>query len=290
MGRGMRIVLLAVSSLLMPAVASADNLAYVRASSQHKRAKAASDFHPINLLDDDPATIWCEGADGMGEGEEVYVFFKKPQKIDRVVVGPAANSGRLIQILRISDGDNVVRINLGDRYVEQLFSPPMRGDKFVLSIVQVGEPSPASKLGEDVACLSDVMLYFKDKPFGGKLAPSALRYDKMRDRILGQWSGEPLGAPEKLITFAIDGTWSWQFQPLMSGKPQRLFGEYRFRGNRLLMRKGETGRWADVMFKHQQIEVKPDDIGAPKSDYEVISIAPTIDGVLGGDYNNAEFE
>jgi hypothetical protein len=280
---------IALLALLVPASALADNLAYVRASSQLRRKATPADFHPINLLDDDPATVWCEGSDSLGEGEEVYIFFKKPQKIDRIVVGPAASTGRLILTLRITDGDNVTRINLGDRYVEQNFSPPMRGDKFVLSIVTVGEPNTGVQLSDNTACLADAMLYFKDRPFGGKLTPSQLRYDKTRDRILGQWSGEPLGAPEKFITFAIDGTWTWQYQPMMNGRSQRLFGEYRFRGNRLLMRKGETGRWADVQFKYEQIPVG-DDGGAPKADYEVISISPIIDKVLGGKYNNAEFE
>ena len=46
--------------LLAARPAVADPLAYVRTSSQKDRAQAPSQFHPLNLLDEDPATVWCE--------------------------------------------------------------------------------------------------------------------------------------------------------------------------------------------------------------------------------------
>ena len=274
---------------LLAGTASAENLAYVRASSQLSRAKSPAAYHPINLLDDDPKTTWCEGIDGMGEGEEIRIFFKKPQKIDRLVIGPATTTGRRVRLVKITDGTNTLRIPVDGQYVEQSFRPPMRGSKFAITIVEVGEANEGAALGGDVACLADIMLFYKQKAFGGRAAPSSLRYDKKRDRILGRWAGEPLGAPEKFITFALDGSWSWLYEPLMGGRKKRLSGEYRFRGNRLLMRKGETGRWADVRFKHRAIEVTPDDIGAPRGDYEVINLNAAIDDAMAAEYNNAEF-
>ena len=44
---------------------AAEPLAYVRSSSQHGKARV---HHALNLLDDDPESIWCEGRAGLGEG------------------------------------------------------------------------------------------------------------------------------------------------------------------------------------------------------------------------------
>ena len=272
------------------AVARADTLAYVRASSQHLRSEDGSRYHPLNLLDDDPATIWCEGAPNLGEDQEIEIYFKKPTRIDRLVVGPTPRTGRLIQRVELSDGYNTVGVRLGDAYVEQAFSPPMRGEKYVLRIVRVGGPNKTgAEVSDDVACLGDVLMYFKKRPFGGRLPPSTYRHNKYRDRILGNWNGGPLGAPEKFMTFALDGSWTWKYKPLMGGKPKQMSGEYRFRGNRLLMRQGETGRWSDVRFGYNQVTIDKTDPGAPESDYAVISFNDALGKLLEGDYNNAQF-
>lgn len=281
---------LLVAIFCMPTTARADPLAYVRASSQHK-SKDAATFHPINLLDDDPATIWCEGADGVGEGEELRIFFKRPQKIDRVIVGPTPKTGRRILVVQITDGINTIRVRLDDNaYVEQAFSPPMKGSKYVITIVQVGGPNKVgAEVPADVACLADMLLFLKKRPFGGRTALSSFHYNKHRDQILGPWNGGPLGAPEKFITFALDGSWSWSFEPLMGGRPKKMKGEYRFRGNRLLLRKGETGRWGDVRFKYRTIEIDREDMGAIEGDYQVISFNNALGPEFAGEYNNAEF-
>jgi len=286
---GAWLVLLGTAGAASPA-AAAETLAYVRASSEYQRDAKGAPYHPIHLLDDDPATIWCEGASGLGEGEEIRFFFKKAQKIDRVVVNPTSKTGRLIQRISISDGRNTVPINLGEDGVERTFSTPMRGDKFTLSIVQVGGPNPSgAAVGNDVACLGDVILYFKKLAFGGKADPSTFTYDEQRDRILGSWNGEPLGAPEKFLTFAIDGTWTWRYEPLMGKGRKKLSGEYRFRTGRLLMRKGETGRWSDMRFTYKRLEVDPRDPGAPKGSYALFTLNEALGDDLTGEYNNAEF-
>ncbi|MEZ4270095.1 MAG: hypothetical protein R3C68_01230 [Myxococcota bacterium] len=55
--------LLITTVLLAPlSEAVADNLAFVTATSQLEVKKNQGKYHPIHLLDDDPATIWCEAA------------------------------------------------------------------------------------------------------------------------------------------------------------------------------------------------------------------------------------
>lgn len=267
--------------------AAANSLAYVRASSQYQRQKSAAKYHPIHIVDDNPDTTWCAAEANAGEGQELRIFFKKPQKIDRIVVTPSASSGRTVTAIRISDGFNTVDIALDHRIIEQSLKPAMRGERFTVTVLQVGPANTRSTLPANVACLADVMLYHKKKPFGGNLAPAKLRFNKHRDKLLGRWAGGPLGAPEKFLTFAIDGTWRWVYKPILGGTGRKLAGEYRFRGNRLLMRKGETGRWADVRFRHDLIKVDSD--AAVEGDYEVISFNSAVNQTLAGDYNNAEF-
>jgi hypothetical protein len=279
----------ALGALAAAAPALADPLAYVRASSQKDPDAERSLYHPLNLLDDDPATIWCEGKEGLGEEEEIRFYFKTHQKIDRIVVGPTPVTGRLVLRVKVTDGANNVTLDLADVYVERTLKSPLSGNNYTVSIEQVGGPNEGSKLPPDVACLADVMFYYKQLPFGGRLAPAKLRYDKMKDRILGRWGGAPLGASEKFIVFALDGTWEWSFDPLLGGKSERMAGEYRFRGNRLLMRRGETGRWADVGFSYERVQIDPNDIGAPLGDYDLIKINTALGDKIASDYNNAEF-
>jgi hypothetical protein len=285
---GMRI---AVSLVLTPwaGPAAADTLAYVRTSSQLESDTVRQRYHPLNLLDDDASTMWCEGAEGLGEGEEIRFYFKKAQRIDRIIVGPAAATGRLILRVRVSDGVNSIRIDLSDIYAERLLKRPLSGSSYTVSIEQVGGPNEGSRLGNDVACLSEVLLYWKKRPFGGRTPTSKLKYNKYRDRILGRWSGEPMGAPEKFLVFGLDGTWEWSFVPLLGGRSERMTGEYRFRGGRLLMRRGETGRWADMGFRYRRVEVDPDAPGAPLGDYDSIRINRALRDKLHGEYNNAQF-
>jgi hypothetical protein len=282
-------LVLAIAAMLAAAPVLADPLAYVRASSQKDLDGDRSLYHPLNLLDDDPATLWCEGKPGLGEGEEIRFYFKTNQKIDRIVIGPTPLSGRKVLRVKVTDGANNVNVDLDDVYVERALRSPLSGTNYTVSIERVGGPNEGSKLDAEVACLADVLMYYKQQPFGGRLAPAKLRYDKMKDRVLGRWSGAPLGASESFIIFALDGTWEWTFEPLLGGKSERMAGEYRFRGNRLLMRRGETGRWSDMGFSYEYVKVDPDDIGRPLGNYDLIKLNTALGDKIANDYNNAEF-
>ncbi|MBC7793748.1 MAG: hypothetical protein H7Z43_08570 [Clostridia bacterium] len=285
---------IAVASLLVILFATAEPalaepLAYVRTSSQKDRATSPPRYHALNLLDENPATVWCEDASGMGEKEEVRFYFKGRTRIDRIVITPAVASGRFIQEIRLSDETNNVRVELGESKVDQMLSKPLIGTNITLTIQKVGAANKASTLGPETTCLADVLLYERNELFGGKLNAEKLRYDPMREKILGRWAGEPFGAPEKYLTFSLDGTWEWTYEGLIDQKKAKLVGEYRFRGDRLLMRRGETGRWSDMRFVYKRIGVDPDEPGAPKQDYDLIALNDAIEDNVRGEYNNADF-
>jgi len=268
---------------------AADTLIYVRASSQLDRAGDPSAYHPLNLLDDDADTLWCEGASDLGEGAEVRYYFRAPQRIDRIVIGPSPKSGRLIEAVTVSDGHNTARIALDGQYVEQRIEPPLEGDTYVLTIARVLGPNKEAKLANDVACLADALFYYQGRLFGGRTPAGKLRYDRMRDLVLGPWNGAPFGAPESTFTFGLDGTWEWVFKPLLGRGGETIRGEYRFRDAKLLMRRGETGHWRDVGFIYRRIKVDPNAYSGPTTDYDRIHITGAIAPKMAGDYDNAQF-
>lgn len=267
---------------------SASGLAYVRASSQHE-AKDRGRYHALNLLDEDPNTVWCEGEEGLGEGQGITIYFKGKQRIDRIVLMPAASSGRIVQSVRVSDGSRSVVIPISENGIEQTIKPPLFGTTFDITIEAVAHKNPDSTLPADVACLADATLYWGKHLFGGRSDAEKLRFDARLDKLLGRWQGGALGAPEMFLVFALDGSWEWIYKPLLGGKNRRVTGEYRFRNNRLLMREGEAGRWADMQFNWQRIAIDKDDQGVPLSDYDKILLGKALGEELGGAYNNAQF-
>ncbi|MCK5690121.1 hypothetical protein KAI87_12665 [Myxococcota bacterium] len=280
----------------MPAEAREFNLAYVRASSQYQSKTDEGLYHPLNLIDDDAKTQWCEGDKGLGENESIRFVFKKPQKIDLIVVTPSMDTGRIVLEVEVSDGTHTFKFPLETLYesetsgqaTEQPISPPLKGSVYTVSIHRVAGPNEGSELANDVACLNNIQLFYKGRAYGAK-GKLKVRYDPKLEKILGLWNMAPLGAPEAGITFALDGTWSWKSNPFDGSRPRSRWGEYRFRGSQLLMREGASGRWSNMGFKSRTVKVNPEDDGSPSWDYQVIELGRLIKTVE-GEYNNAVFE
>lgn len=271
------------------AKASAAGLAYVRASSQLEASTNRGRYHPLNLLDDDPSTLWCEAAGGGSAGESVEIVFKRKQRIDRIAVNPAFRTGRLVEAVRVSDGLRSITLTIAAGPAVEVLSPPLEGTTYMVSIEKVGAPAATAEAGgpAGAACVADVLLYWRNHPFGGNAG--RLRFDARLDKVAGTWQGGPFGAPEQLLVLALDGTWEWTYTPLLGGKPKRLAGEYRFQEDRLLMRQGEVGRWSDMRIEMRRVRIDPAEPGAPKGDYDVLTLGRALGQALAGEYNNARF-
>ncbi len=277
-----------VCALSWASTAAGAGVSFVRATSQYQRDEDRGRYHPLNLLDDDPDTIWCD-APGDAVDQGVDIVFKKKQRIDRVVINPTPKSGRIVSAVRITDGTRIVTVNVGTAPAAEVFSRPLEGTTFTVSIAKVGAPSPQTAVAKDVVCLADTLLYLHSSLFGGGGA-SKLRYDANLDRLVGEWNGGPLGAPEKTLVFSLDGTWEWTYTPLLGGKERRMVGEYRFRGDRLLMRTGEVGRWTDMQYKFRRVAVDQTEPGAPSGDYDAITLNEGLGKDVAGEYTNARFQ
>ena len=261
-------------------------LSYTHASSQFDAANNATRYHPLNLIDRDPNTLWCEGRDN-ANGEGVEFFFKSPQVVDRVVVIASARSGRRIDSVRLSDGQAVIRVAITPDSTDAHLSNALRGNSVTVSIDHVGVANPNAEVGANVACLAEVQLYHGDE----LLTPASDRatIDGIANYVVGDWNAEPLGAPERHIVFALDGTWTWTHTPLVGGASQEVTGTYKFHNQRLLMRKGSSGRWLDAGVHLRHVVVDQEDLGAPRYDYDTIKLNKVLGDDVGGEYNNARF-
>ncbi|MBN1962479.1 MAG: hypothetical protein JW841_16210 [Deltaproteobacteria bacterium] len=273
-------------------VASTDGVAasisFVRATSQYQATEDKGLYHPLNLLDDDPSTIWCSDPEDTSSRIGIEIVFKHKQKLDRVAINPSNKSGSVINSVRISDGNKEVIVDVGTTSAVEVFNQALEGKKYTITIQKVGEQTPESGMPPDVLCLADTLLYLRGSLFGG--GASKLQYENLNNQLLGTWNGEPLGAPEKVLTFSADSSWEWVFTPLLGGKSKRLTGEYRFRGKKLFMRKGSVGRWQAIGYKRRRVKIDPEEMGAPKDDYDIISLGKGLGKEIAGEYNNARFQ
>ncbi len=273
--------------LLCSGNAVAASVSYVRASSQYMAKEDQGRYHPLNLFDDDASTVWCASKD-LGQGESIEIVFSRRQKIDRVAINPTAKSGRVVEAVRISDGTSRVTVKVGTAPVAEIFNKPLEGTRYTIEIETLGEATSGEGTIVGTACLADAVLYLRNAYLGG--GATKLRYDPNIDRLVGAWQGGALGAPEQSLVFSLDGSWQWTYTPLLNGKPKRLAGEYRFRGERLFMRVGAVGRWVDMQYQRRRVRVDREEMGAPSGDYDLITLGGKLNPALGGDYNNARFD
>ncbi|MBN2378535.1 hypothetical protein JXM67_01870 [candidate division WOR-3 bacterium] len=74
------------------------------ASSTLPRSSAAS-YEVTNLIDGDPSTVWCEGAEGDGTREVIYITFSRHVRVTRFGIIPGYDKGdRWTKNLRVKNG------------------------------------------------------------------------------------------------------------------------------------------------------------------------------------------
>ena len=278
------LTLAAVILLAMPGSArAASALAYVRASSQLEQASSPQRFQPLNLLDHDPTTVWCEGSQNGGTGQEVRVVFTSPQRVDQVRIVAAAKGGRAILQLRISDGQHSVRVPVDvNETGASALSTPLQGTEFVVTIERVADRRDAGS--SPAACLAEVEFFN-----GTQALVTGPQGQTAATQVVGSWAAAPLGAPENTLSFNLDGTWHWQHTPLLGGAQRHLRGTYRLHGGHLQMRLGSSGRWVAMNMQVERVTIDQEDLGAPRGDYDSLSLGNGLGPDLAASYNNAQF-
>lgn len=256
----MRSLPVLASLLLVAAAPSAfaaplPSVGYAQAGDYLDKDSHPERYNPLNVLDGRDNTVWCapegEGFRGMTIG------FKGVATVDEVRVFTGNNSDResfkaypRAKKITLQGKDTARSFTLEDKKGQQTIplNPPVSGPWITLEVKDV---FPGSESGNPV-CLTDVIFYSEGKALNGtKLAPN-LKYDSRTAQVLGTWFGGLEGAPDRFLSFYVDGTFRFVHEPL-GGEPSVTTGAYTASSSRLSLELPKKGK-VSVKFARQEAD------------------------------------
>jgi hypothetical protein len=204
------------------------SVGWVRASGQLDAATPGR-YSPLNLLDGLPATVWCSrNADALSE--TLAFGFAEAVTLTRldITTGNAASEETFhafsrVRKLLLRGPDATATLTLEDKLGPQTvqLAKPLRGKAFTLEVLDT--TSAEDPLAP--ACLADVLPFSGTTALAGAGLRKRLGYQPGRTEVLGLWYGGPEGAPDRTLTFFLDG--SWRVQPEgRGGKGRPLSGKW----------------------------------------------------------------
>lgn len=216
------------------AAASGGAVAYAEAGSELDNGRPRS--YVYNAVDGKPSTQWCSSP--RKTKETLVVGFTKPTKVTHFgMIAGALKKDALdpkrhrIKRVAVSDGTTrreLVLKNSPDLQEVEL-KPPSTTTRLVIDILEV-EPGSDPLSPVCVAELS--LLSGKRSLTGDEVAKRVRGLSTPARRMLHSWVDE-VSAPESTLTFAVDGTFQYVFEPLLEGEPVTLKGKW-FAGHRKL--------------------------------------------------------
>ena len=129
-------------------------------ASQHDAAGAANAYGPQNLFDNNPATAWCEGIAGPGNGQEITVEFARAVIVAQIsVVNGYAKSGATFAknnsvhtLTAIWPDESTTALDLGDSMTLQSIATghdaPVRRLRLRIDTVNGGSKWPDTCISE----------------------------------------------------------------------------------------------------------------------------------------------
>jgi hypothetical protein len=218
-----------LGALLLATFAHAvPKVGWVRASGQLE-AGTPSHYSPLNLLDGNPATVWCSrDADAL---KETLTFgFAEPVTLTRleVTTGNAGSEEAFramsrVRKLLLRGPEATATVTLEDRRGVQSvqLEKPLRGKTFALEVLDsFSAEDPLAPV-----CLADVVPFAGASPLAGPVLRKRLAFQPGRAELLGLWYGGPEGAPDRTLTFFLDGTWR-SLPEGASGRGKPLSGKW----------------------------------------------------------------
>jgi hypothetical protein len=234
------------SALLGLLLAAAPSIGYVQATGWAERPTAPGRFQPLNLVDGDTHTAWCSSG-GDAQADTITVGFPTSVAIDelRVATGNQADASAFHGYARakkfvlrtegraatfsVADTEGVQTVKL---------ETPLQGTNFALEVLDV-EP------GEDPAmpaCLSELHFASHGRVFAAP-AKKLLHWNPDRAALYGTWYSGDEGAPDKSLSFFVDGSWLYRSVP--PGEPTRgrtLSGQWGMEKHALWMKTPSAAR------------------------------------------------
>jgi hypothetical protein len=208
--------------LLGLVLSAVPSIGYVQATGWAERSSTPARFQPLNLVDGNLKTGWCSSG-GDAQADTLTIGFPSPVVIDevRVATGNQADASTFHGYARakkfvlrtegrastfaVADTEGVQTVKL---------EGPLQGTTFALEVLDV-EPGedPASP-----ACVSELQFVSHGRPLPAP-PKKLLHWNADRAGLLGTWYAGDEGAPDRSLSFFVDGTWVYRVVP--PGEPSR---------------------------------------------------------------------
>jgi hypothetical protein len=129
-------------------------------ASQHDAAGVANAYGPQNLFDDNPATAWCEGVAGPGNGQEITVEFARAVIVSQISVvngyakseATFAKNNSVHTLTAIWPDETTTALDLGDSMTLQAIATghdaPVRRLRLRIDTVNGGSKWPDTCISE----------------------------------------------------------------------------------------------------------------------------------------------
>lgn len=258
----MRRPLLLASLLILIAAPSAfaaapPSVGYAQAEDYLDKDSHPERYNPLNVLDARDSTVWC-AAQGEGARPVMTIGFKGVATVDEVRVYTGNGSEReafkeyaRAKKITLEGKDTARSFTLEDKRGQQTIplNPAVSGAWITL---EVKDTFPGSEPKAPV-CLTDVVFYSGGKPLNGTKLATALRYDARLAPLLGTWFGGLEGAPDRFLSFYVDGTYRFVHEPLGGGEPSAFTGTYTASSSRLSLELPKKGK-VSLHFKREEAE------------------------------------
>ena len=216
--------------------AQAKNLAYVDWSRSMNDDPKYSGY---KAFDDQKKTAWCSGPDGVSD--QLTAGFLGDQIVDEIgiIVGAVDKNGALdqsrarVRELRVSDGLTQQVLRFADKPGLQFvrINPALNAQRMTFTVEKVffGERRSSP------VCISSIVLRKSGSKLNGAKTAARIRSLKSnKQALLHLWVDSP-GAPERYLTFSLDGRFSWVFAPILEGKPAKIKGHWNRKGDKLYL-------------------------------------------------------
>lgn len=241
---------LPLACLLLATAASAASNAppgYAQAPRYLDQESQPERYVPLHLLDGRDTTAWCAPP---GEARpRVIIGFKDVVSVDEVRVYTGDGTDRAAfkararakkLTLTVLDASRALKVE--DKRGLQVvpLRPALLGARFILEVV---ERFPGAK-DDAPLCLTDLVFFSGGKPLNGTFLAPRMKYDARTAPLLGTWFGGLEGAPDRFLSFYVDGTYRFSREPLEGGGPSSYTGTYTVSGTRLTLDVPKRGRVA----------------------------------------------
>ncbi|HZI11533.1 MAG TPA: hypothetical protein VE153_14215 [Myxococcus sp.] len=239
---------LPLACLLLATAASAASRAppgYAQAPRYLDQERQPERYVPLHLLDGRDTTAWCSPP---GEGPaRVVIGFKDLVSVDEVRVYTGDGTDRAAfkaharakkLTLMVLDAARALKVEDKRGLQAVPLNPPLLGARFILEVV---DRYPGAKEDAPV-CLTDLVFFSGGKPLNGTFLAPRMKYDARLAPLLGTWFGGLEGAPDRFLSFYVDGTYHFTREPLEGGGPSSVTGTYTVSGTRLTLEVPRRGR------------------------------------------------